>query len=128
MQSRIIDSGESPVRTTRIRKFNSFSENPAVTRDPLSNPLYGDVVEGMDGERRFVEIRQRNRTRDVHYRCAGASSTQAISSFPLKCTISDWRRWARGGRVLCTTPARTCFDSISRRPVFAAGHSVGAAP
>jgi len=115
------------MRATRIRQHNLFREYSVVVHNPLSNPLYGDVVEGVDGERRFVEIRQSNRSRDVHYRCAGVSSSPGMSPLPLKCTISDWRRWASGGRVLCTTPARACFDSMSRRPVFMTGNSASIA-
>ncbi len=116
------------MRASRLRKLDVLSEITVAygDRDPLDDPLYGDIVEGMDGERRFVEIRPRGRARGVHYRCAG-NSTPGLSLLPIECSISDWRRWARGGKVLCTTPVRTRFDSISRRAVFASATSADAA-
>jgi len=111
------------MRATRIRNLALLDGQPMTAHDPLNDPVYGDVVEGADGERRFVEIRSRSRSRDVRYRAAGADCTEAMDPSRHSCTLSAWRRWARQGRVLCTTPARTHFDSTSHRPVFSHGLS-----
>jgi hypothetical protein len=109
------------MRATRIRNDSLLGDYTLVPRDPLNDPLYGDIVEGIDGELRFVEIRPRQRAKDIRYRCAGGRS-----ALPLKCTLSDWRHWAKGGKVLCTTPTRTRFDSISHHPVFVTGECASA--
>jgi len=116
------------MRATRLRNYDLLGEQASTIRDPLHDPLYGDLVEGSDGERRFVEIGLRLGTRYVNYRCTGTTSMPALKPLVLKCTLSDWRRWAKGGKVMCTTPKRTVFDSISRHPVFASAASASAAP
>lgn len=67
-------------------------------RSPLHDPVYGDVVEGADGERRSVELQERI-AGTVHYRRAGGDAVDEHGASQ-ECSLADWRRWSSDGCVL----------------------------
>ncbi len=69
-------------------------------RNPRTNPVYGDVLEDQDGERRSVEIRERDDSDHVHYRRAGAHLPVTHAPALLRCGILEWQSWARDADVL----------------------------
>lgn len=107
------------MRATRIRNLALLDGQSMTTHDPLNNPVCGDLVEGADGERRFVEVRSRSRS-GVRYRAARVGGG-TLDPSRHTCSLTAWRRWARQGQVLCTTPTRALFDSTSHRPVLRRG-------
>ena len=85
----------------------------ALLHNPLLDPVYGDVVQGLDGERRYVEIRERDHRDRVHYRRAGENVSPSESHVLIDCHISEWLRWAEGADVLHT--AYKPIDMITRK-------------
>ena len=59
-----------------------------------------DVLEGKDGERRSVEMHERDDDDRVRYRRAGGNLGVGESATLCECDISAWRRWATEAEVL----------------------------
>ena len=98
------DRGTEPGRKTQVRS-------------PRTNPIYGDVLEDRNGERRSVEIRERKDSDHVHYRCAGANLPVSHTPALLECGILDWQSWASDADILHTAhkPAETPASRRARR-------------
>jgi len=71
-----------------------------VARNPIIDPVCGDVLQGGDGERRSVEIHERGERDKVRYRRAGANLDGTEAAAVCECDIAAWRHWAREAEVL----------------------------
>ena len=70
-------------------------------RNPLTDPIVGDLVEGPGGERRLVRVRRAGPPLEVVSFGVSLSGRLLDDKGVLReCSLSSWREWAQGGSIL----------------------------